>query len=364
MPERELKRLEAVNRFLRIEINKQQEFKEIAQLAAAICEVPEALITIIGEDTEYILSENAFQPNSGRDESFCHFVLESDAVMIVSDAQLDPRLREYPAVTRNSGIRFYAGAPLKTHDGHRLGSLCVIDQKPGDLTPIQKEMLENLAKQVIQLLEFESNLHFLKLQYLEAKRIEMKMKSFFESTASSHLLINSDFEVMAYNKAVRLFIRNAYGVDMQVGMNIKQFIHESYIPDFLENCGRAMAGETIRKERLLDFAGQSVWCMITYGPARNNDGDIIGLFYNSTDITKRKIQQRTVQEQQNKLDQIAHIQSHEFRRPVATIKGLINLLEMDGYHQSFPTLKVIKSGIDEIDERIAQIVNFTVSEDL
>ena len=359
MPEKEFKRLEAVNRFLQIEIDKQEEFREIAELAAAICNVPSALITLIGQDTEYVLLDNAFQPNSGRDESFCHYVLESDDVMIVSDTQLDVRLKEYPAVTRKAGIRFYAGAPLTTYDGHRLGSLCVIDQKPGALTLIQQEMLENLAKQVIQLLEFESNLHFLKLQYLEAKKLEMKMRSFFESTASSHLLIDSNFEVMAFNKAVKLFIKHAYGVDMQVGMNVKQFIKGAYMADFVENCRRAMAGETIRKERLLDFAGHSVWCMITYGPAKNNDGEIIGLFYNSTDITKSKTKQQTIDEQQLKLNQIAHMQSHNFRRPVATIKGLINLLEMDGYHQSFPDLKLIKSGIDEIDERIAQIVDFT-----
>jgi sensor histidine kinase regulating citrate/malate metabolism len=75
---------------------------------------------------------------------------------------------------------------------------------------------------------------------------------------------------------------------------------------------------------------------------------------------KRKIQQETARDQQTKLYQIAHLQSHKFRRPVATIKGLINLLEMDSYHQSFSTLKVIRRGRDEIDERIAQIVSFTL----
>lgn len=360
MPYRELNRLEAVNRFLNIKIDKQEEFKEIAQLAADICGTPSGLITLIGEDTEYVLTDGKFKPNSGRDESFCHYVLESDKVMIVADAQLDPRLKNYPAVTRKAGIRFYAGAPITTHDGHRLGSLCVIDERPGDLTQVQKDMLQNLASQVIQLLEFESNLHFLKMEYMEAQKLELKMRAFFDSTASSHLLLSRDYKVMAYNKAVKLFIKHAYGVDMRLGMDVKQFIQEAYMADFIENCARALAGETIKKERLLDFAGHSVWCLLTYDPARNSEGEIVGISYNSIDITKRILQQQTALEHQVKLDQIAHMQSHEFRRPVATIKGLIALLEMDGHDQAYPLLKQIKIGIEEIDEKIAQIVSYAI----
>lgn len=360
MPQKELRRLEAVHRFLKIQINKQEEFADITRLAADICGTPNGLITLIGEDTEYILKENRFMPNSRRDESFCHYVLESEQVMVVPDARLDTRLKGYAAVTRKAGIRFYAGAPLTTHDGYRLGSLCVIDQKPGTLTGIQQEMLENLAAQVIQLLEFENNLQFLKQQYLEAKKRELKMRSFFESTATSHLLLDRDFRVLAYNKAVSQFIKMAYGVEMKVGIEVKQFIHQAYMADFIENCGAALKGESIKRERLLNFAGHSVWCMLSYDPARDADGHIIGISYNSTDITKRIIRQQAVMDKQLQLDHIAFMQSHEFRRPVATIKGLINLLSMDGYDETYPLLKVMKKEINLVDEKITEVVNFTV----
>lgn len=364
MPYKELKRLEAVNRFLQIQIDKQEEFKEIAQLAADICGVPSALITLISENTEYMLADDRFVPNSGRDQSFCHYVVESETTLIVSDAQLDPQLKDYAAVKKEAGIRFYAGAPLTTQDGQTLGSLCVIDQKPGQLTQIQQEMLQNLARQVTQLLEFESNLYFVKEQYLSAKKLELKMNSFFESTTSSHLLLDKNLKVICYNKAVEIFIKKAYNTDMAPGMAIKQFVNSAYMPDFIENCNLALAGESVRKERLLDFSGYSIWCLISYDPARNNDGDIIGISYNSSDISKRKISQQTALAQQRKLDHIAHIQSHEFRRPVATIKGLIYLLEMDGYHHSYPSLNVMKNSINEIDNRIKEIVDFTVTSNL
>ncbi|CAM3742179.1 GAF domain-containing protein [Mucilaginibacter galii] len=360
MPYEELKRLEAVHRFLQIQINKQEEFEEISQLAADICGMPRAMITLISEETEFILSDNKFVANSGRSESFCHYVLESDAVMVVPDAQVDIRLKNYAAVKKQAGIRFYAGAPLTTHDGQRLGSLCVIDQKPGELTQLQMEMLKNLASQVIQLLEFESNLHFLKLQYVEAKKTELKMRSFFESVASSHLLLDRDLKVVCFNKAVKLLIKKAYNIDMQVGMDVKQFVHAAYMADFVEHCSRALAGESIRHERLLTFADDSVWFMLNYDPARNNDGEIIGVSYNSSDISTRVGFQLTALNQRSRLEHLAYMQSHEFRRPVATIQGLVNLLEMEGYDETYPELKIIKNQMNEIDTRIGKIVNLTV----
>ena len=360
MPYQELKRLEAVNRFLQVQLNKQEEFKEIAQLAADICGVPTAFITLIGEDTEFMLADDQFVFSSGRDQSFCHFVVESKAVMIVPDTHTDLRIKDYAAVTREAGIRFYAGAPLTTHDGHTLGSLCVIDQQPGEITQIQKDMLENLASQVIQLLEFESNLHYLKEQYLVAKKLELKMNSFFESTTTSHLLIDRDLKVICYNKAVEIFIKKAYDVDMYQGIDVQQFVDAAYMPDFLENCQRALAGESLKRERLLNFGEYSMWCLISYDPARNNEGDIIGISYNSSDISKRMASQEMALTQQRKLAHIAYMQSHEFRKPVASVKGLISLLELDEHHLAYPLLSVIKDGINMIDDRIIEIVNFTV----
>jgi hypothetical protein len=357
----ELKRLEAVNRFLQIKLNKHEEFAEVSQLAADICGMPDAMITLISDDTEFVLSQDKFEFSSGRGESFCHYVLESDDVTVIRDTQLDNRLKNYKAVKKNAGVRFYAGAPLTTRDGHRLGSLCVIDQVPGELTQLQMEMLKNLASQVIQLLEFESNVHFLKLQYLEAKKIELKMRSFFESTASSHLLLDRDLKVVCFNKAVKLFIKKAYNVDIEVGMDIKQFVHVTYMADFVEHCSIALSGKSIFHERLLTFADDSVWCLLSYNPARNNDGEIIGVSYNSKDISRRVGFQLTALDQQSRLDHLAYIQSHEFRRPVATILGLINLLEIDGYDKTYPELKTIKVEINEVDTKIAKIVNFTIA---
>jgi GAF domain-containing protein len=182
MPQRELERVKAVDRFLKLELSKESELQEITNLAAEICGTPTALITFIDKDTQYIKFKKAFEFDvTERQNAFCHHVIEAEEILVIPDAMLDERFVNNPLVTGNPNIRFYAGSPLTTNDGHHLGSLCVIDQEPGQLSAIQQRMLQALAKQVIQLLEFDESIQILKEQCIEATRNEIELRSFFLS---------------------------------------------------------------------------------------------------------------------------------------------------------------------------------------
>lgn len=114
-------------------------------------------MTLIDHDRQWIKSERNIGVNvTPREHAFCsHTILDPAHVMIVEDAQLDPRFKENPFVVDTPGLRFYAGAPLVTPQGHALGSLCVMDQKPGILSEEQGKALQALARQVVQLLELK-----------------------------------------------------------------------------------------------------------------------------------------------------------------------------------------------------------------
>jgi GAF domain-containing protein len=90
---------------------------------------------------------------TSRDISFCAYALTKDDIFIVPDATLDPRFAKNPLVTSDPKIRFYAGAPLITPDGHALGTLCVIDKVPRELKEDQKHALRILARHVVSQLE-------------------------------------------------------------------------------------------------------------------------------------------------------------------------------------------------------------------
>ena len=117
--------------------------------AAQLCGTPISLVTVVGEDTQWFLSAVGLDvEETPRDVSFCaHTILGAD-LFEVRDTHTDERFHDNPLVTGDPGVRFYAGAPLVTPSGHRLGTVCVIDREPRQLTLEQREALARLATQV------------------------------------------------------------------------------------------------------------------------------------------------------------------------------------------------------------------------
>ncbi len=132
------------------------DYDELTQLAAQICEVPIALISLVDQDRQWFKSKVGITGSeTARETSFCaHAINDPSAdLFVVPDAHQDPRFADNPAVLDDPNVRFYAGAPLVTHDGWALGTLCVIDRKPRELTPDQVKSLGVLRRHVINSLE-------------------------------------------------------------------------------------------------------------------------------------------------------------------------------------------------------------------
>jgi PAS domain S-box-containing protein len=262
-------------------------------------------------------------------------------------------------LSANEKERLNAGIPLATHDAYNLGSLCVIDQSPRTISEVKLKMLTMLARHAMHLFEFESVISLLKSQYVQAKKTETKLLSFFESSTSEHIMIDNDYTILAFNKRLRDFVLYKYGITIEKGMKVTTFVRENYMADFISNCIRALSGERIRHERLIRFGESSHWCDITYDPARNAEGEIIGISFNSTDITARIEEQKKLLVHQNLLAKTAFLQSHELRRPVANMKGILHLLKIENHFADYPLLLQIENDVEELDKKIKTIVGFT-----
>jgi GAF domain-containing protein len=129
-------------------------FDDLTELAARICEAPIALISLVDEDRQWFKSKVGISVNeTSRDISFCAHAIKGQDLFIIPDATKDLRFANNPLVTSDPKIRFYAGAPLIAPDGEALGSLCVIDKVPRELSSEQQQALRVLARHVMTQLE-------------------------------------------------------------------------------------------------------------------------------------------------------------------------------------------------------------------
>lgn len=148
-------RLAALHGYSILDTPPEPEFDDIVRQAARLLGAPIALISLIDERRQWFKARIGLSvQETPRSLAFCAHAIAGDEVMIVDDASKDPRFMNSPLVLFDPSIRFYAGAVLEDRGGHRLGTICVIDQQPrAGLRPDQIATLQGLGKLVIDVIE-------------------------------------------------------------------------------------------------------------------------------------------------------------------------------------------------------------------
>ncbi|MGG6237158.1 PAS domain S-box protein [Nodosilinea sp. AN01ver1] len=161
LPHNEAGRLEALRRYNILDTPPEAGFDRITALAARLFNVPVALISLIDDSRAWFKSAHGFDRQVvQRQASICSYALLSEQVMVLSDVHQDPRFADNQLVHGNPGVRFYAGAPLRTHDGFVVGTLCILDSQPRDgLSPDQQTVLADLAALVVDELDLRLAAH-------------------------------------------------------------------------------------------------------------------------------------------------------------------------------------------------------------
>ena len=153
-PDNESKRLQDVYKTQLLDTPEEKEFDEIVQLASDLCDTPISLITLLDTDRQWFKARVGLDATeTSREVSFCGHAILQDEIFEVPDTLKDIRFSDNPLVTAGPEIRFYAGMPLVTESGARLGTLCVIDKSPRVLTDRQRFALKVLASNVIKVAE-------------------------------------------------------------------------------------------------------------------------------------------------------------------------------------------------------------------
>jgi signal transduction histidine kinase len=254
--EAERRRVAALERYAIFDSAREESFDEIVRLAADICDVPIAVINFVGADRQFFKAEVGLGVRETPLEvSFCAHAVREDDFLVVEDATQDSRFAAFPQVAGDPGIRFYAGAMLRTQDGIPVGSMCVLDTRPRAITELQRRTLEVFARQIMHQLD-------LRLALKERAEQERRYRLLFDSMDEGFCVIEfldgphgplSDYVHVEANAA---YAENA-GIPNVVGQRLREMVSPEAADDWAARYREVLlTGESIRFERELEETGR------------------------------------------------------------------------------------------------------------
>ena len=285
----ETRRLETLRRYEVLDTPPEPGLDELAALAARLCGTPTALISLVDQNRQWFKARVGFEPTeTPLDDSFCRRALDQRDLLIVPDASIDPRFAEFRCVTREPGVRFYAGAPLWTPEREILGTLCVMDSVPRELTADQEQTLQVLSRQVMTHLELRR--HAAKLA-----EHQVLLSSIIEAEPQCVSLLGPDGTVRLINPA-GLRLLEVASTDQIVGRSILPLIADEHRASFAGLVAQVFAGGSDRHVcRLLGLQGTERWVEIHAVPLRNKQGEITDFLSITRDVTENRKAKQALQ---------------------------------------------------------------------
>lgn len=293
IPDNEIGRLAALSEAAILDTPPETGFDDLTKLAASVCGAPIALVSLVDANRQWFKSRVGLDAEeTPRELAFCAHAILDEGVFVVPDAHEDDRFFDNPLVQGAPNVRFYAGAPVTSQEGFNVGTLCVIDHQPRQLTPEQLEALRGLARQAAAQIDLRRVNNRLKrinqALTLRAREVENAWAQLDDLLDNSSDLIQSVAPDGRFVYVNRAWCRSlGYSVEEAKSLSIFDLLAPEYLPHCSHVMTQLAAGETPPSFDLvlIDKSGQRVHIegRIT---ARTEGGRVIatrGMFRNVTE---------------------------------------------------------------------------------
>ncbi len=346
-PPNQALRLEALRRYEILDTPKEPAYDDIVFLASQICGTPISVVNFIDEGRQWFKAEVGLGiRETPLDTSICsHAILGSD-FLIIRDTLLDYRFSDNPLCLFDPKLRFYAGALLKTSDGLPIGTLCVLDNVPRDLTDLQRAALQSLARQVMSQLELRRSLK-------AARTNEELARSAMESSPDCVKLLDLEGRLLSMNQnGCRL-------LEIEDFSRIRDRAWIEFWPDAERGAVAGALGEALKGKntqftgRCPTGKGTNKWWEVTVSPVPDIEGKPSRILAVSRDITSRRAEEARAVElaKLESLGVLAGGIAHDFNNLLTSILGFGSLLQ----ESSDEKTRAMANEIVQASERAADL---------
>ena len=371
-PGSEAARLEALLRYRILDTPPEQVFDDLVDLAATVCYTPVAAIALVAEDRAWLKAKRGVDfTEFPRDSSLAAEALQHSDVFVVRDAAAHEQYRESSVVL--AGFRFFAGMPLISPEGHAIGTVCVLDMRPRDLSGDQKDALRAIARQAMSQLELR--------RVSDAESFaRFRFRALVEQLPGG--VYTEDFGAVS-GSYFSPPIEKISGYSAQEWMSDPNFFSQVLHPDDRERVLRAFADahesyEAVRIEyRIIAKSGEVVWIQDDGAVARDDDGKPLHYQGFMADATARKKNELELLEQRAQAfereraqndrlrsldrlkDEFVALVSHELRTPLTSIRGYLELVlddadQLSTEHREF--LQVVDRNVDRLLHLVSDLL--------
>jgi diguanylate cyclase (GGDEF)-like protein/PAS domain S-box-containing protein len=285
------------------------EFDELVELAAAICEVPISLLSFLDDKRQwYKAAIGMCEPQLPLERTFCQYTILQDDLLLVEDTRQDPLFVNHPSVVGDPSVRFYAGISIKTSDGYPVGTICVADYIPRQMSPTQIQTLKVLARQANARIELRDQRLSLERALADAEKAkdrlsasEARFKTFMDSAPFHSFLKDAEGRYLFYNRAVCEHF--AISPSEWIGRTDAETSPSNFAETYRRNDLDVLSSGTLQ---VLDEASQPPGKPTTYWrsykfPCQDGNATLLGGF--SIDLTQQIQQERELSAYQLELEQ-------------------------------------------------------------